>query len=159
MDHNRRVETGSIAAVPPGVRVDERVVLFDGVCKLCHGWARFLIRFDRGRKFKLATVQSAEGRAILQFYGMSTEAFETMLVVDGSRRYVKSAAFIRVMARLPFPWPLAAAVWVIPAFVRDWLYDRVALNRYAIFGRYDTCLLPTPDHESRFLRAEGHGHA
>lgn len=158
MDQNSGMETERIDALPPGVRADERVVLFDGVCKLCHGWARFLIRFDRLKKFKLATVQSPEGRAILQFYGMSTETFETMLVVEGPRRYVKSAAFIRVVARLPFPWPLAAAVWIIPAFVRDWLYDRVALNRYAIFGRYDTCLLPTPDHKSRFLRANAHGH-
>lgn len=138
--------------VPPGLDADDRVVLFDGVCKLCNGWARFLIRFDRQKRFKLATVQSPEEQAILRFFGMPADYFETMLLVEGPRRFAKSSAFIRVVARLPFPWPLAAVVWLIPAFIRDWLYDRVALNRYAIFGRYDACVLPTPDHESRFLR-------
>jgi len=139
--------------LPPGIDADDRVVLFDGVCKLCNGWARFLIRFDRRKRFKLATVQSPEGQAILRFFGMPTGHFETMLLVEGARRFTKSSAFIRVAARLPFPWPAAAVVWLVPAFIRDWLYDRVALNRYAIFGRYEACVLPSPDHESRFLEA------
>lgn len=143
-------------ALPPGVSAADRIILFDGVCKLCNGWARFLIRFDRSRRFKLASVQSPEGQAILQWFGMPTDVFETMLLVEGPRKFEKTAAFIRVVARLPFPWTLATVAWVIPTPIRDWLYDRVALNRYAIFGRFDACLLPTPDHEARFLHAEPH---
>jgi predicted DCC family thiol-disulfide oxidoreductase YuxK len=140
-----------MSSLPPGVTAADRVILFDAVCKLCNGWARFLIRFDRDKRFKLATVQSPEGQAILAFYGMPTHEFETMLLVEGPRAFTKSTAFIRVVARLPFPWPLAAAAWVVPAFIRNWLYDRIARNRYAIFGRYDTCVIPSADHAGRFL--------
>ena len=127
------------------------MVLYDGVCKLCSGWARFVIRFDKGRVFKLATVQSDEGQAILSFFGMPTDSFATMVVVEGPQLFTKSTAFLRVARKLPFPWPLLLVFGVVPRVIRDWLYDRVALNRYRIFGRYDVCLLPTPDHERRFL--------
>lgn len=137
----------------PGVSEADRVVLFDGVCRLCGAWARFLIRYDSGRRFKLASVQSPEGQAILRWYGLPMDYYETMALVEGPRLYVKSTAFIRVVMRLPFPWFLAAAVWIVPAPVRHWLYDRVALNRYRLFGRFDTCVLPSPDHNSRFLDA------
>lgn len=135
----------------PGVGSEDRVVLFDGVCRLCSAWARFLIRFDRRCRFKLATVQSPEGQAILAWHGLSTDAYETMLLVEGPKMHTKSAAFFRVMAHLPFPWPMVCIGWLVPFFIRDWLYDRIALNRYSLFGRYDSCVLPTPDHESRFL--------
>jgi predicted DCC family thiol-disulfide oxidoreductase YuxK len=133
----------------------DKVVLFDGVCRLCSAWARFLIRFDKHRVFKLATLQSEEGQAILTWLGLPPHHYQTMVLIEGPRAFTRSSALIRVLMRLPFPWPLAAVTWLIPAFVRNWLYDRVALNRYAIFGRQEACLLPTADHERRFLRAEG----
>jgi predicted DCC family thiol-disulfide oxidoreductase YuxK len=138
----------------PGVSATDRVVLFDGVCKLCGAWARFLIRYDLHGHFKLASVQSPEGQAILAWYGLPTDYYETMLLVEGSRIYTKSEAFMRIMARLPWPWPLASIGRVLPGFLRDWLYDRIALNRYALFGRHDVCVIPTPDHEARFLHGK-----
>ena len=130
----------------------DRVVLFDGVCKLCAAWVKFLIRFDRKHRFKLATVQSPEGQAILAWYGFPTDFYQTMLLVEGAEIYTKSAAFLRVMGRLPLPWPLACVAWPIPYFIRDWLYDRIALNRYKLFGRYQVCMVPDMDHDSRFLQ-------
>lgn len=142
-------------ACAPNVGPNDRVVLFDGFCRLCGAWAKFLIRFDRRQIFKLATMQSDEGRKILDWYGLPVDGNETMLLVEGSRLYIKSSAFVRVVAQLPFAWKAAAIVWLIPRVIRDWLYDRVALNRYAIFGRHQSCVLPTPDHERRFLVADG----
>ncbi len=138
--------------LPPNVGPQDRVVLFDGVCKLCGAWARFLIHFDRQGVFKLCSVQSDEGQAILAFYGMPTDYVETMALVEGPEIYTKSTAFFRVMQRLPFPWPLIVVFVLVPRVIRDWLYDRIALNRYKIFGRFEHCVLPRPDHESRFLR-------
>ena len=137
--------------IAPGMAAGDRVVLFDGVCRLCSVWARFLIRFDRKRQFKLATVQSSEGQAILQWHGFPTDHYETMLLVEGESIYTKSSAFFRVMRRLPWPWPIICIGRVVPSIIRDWLYDRVALNRYRLFGRYDACVIPNKDHESRFL--------
>ena len=140
-------------ALPPGIHASDRLVLFDGVCKLCSAWAKFLIKYDRKLKFKLATVQSPEGQAVLSWYGLPTDIYETMLLVEGAKMYTKSAAIIRVVAQLPFPWPVVAVIWVVPVFLRDWLYDRIALNRYALFGRYNACVVPTKDHEARYLDA------
>lgn len=138
----------------PGVGAHDKVVLFDAVCKLCHGWSRFLMRVDRRHAFKLATVQSPEGKAILEWAGLPTDHYDTLVLVEGDRVYVRSAAILRVLARLPLPWPLLVAGWIVPRPLRDWAYDRVARNRYRLFGRYDACVLPTPDHLARFLKPE-----
>ncbi|WP_271105648.1 thiol-disulfide oxidoreductase DCC family protein [Pseudomonas tohonis] len=144
----------SADSFPPHIQPGERVVLFDGVCKLCNGWARFLIRHDRERLFKLASVQSPEGQAILRWYGMPTDRFDTMAYVEGRDLFVRSDAVLRIARRLPWPWRLASVARMVPAFLRDWLYDRIALNRYRLFGRHEVCLLPDPDHERRFLHAD-----
>jgi len=147
------MNTGQACA--PNVGPNDRVVLFDGVCRLCGAWARFLIRFDRRQIFKLATMQSDEGRKIRDWYGLPVDGCESMILVEGSRMYTKSSAFVRVVARLPLPWKAAAILWLIPSAIRDWMYDRVALNRYAIFSKHQSCVVPTPDHERRFLVADG----
>lgn len=139
-------------SVPPeGTGEFDQVVLFDGVCKLCNGWAKFLIRHDKQRAFRLASVQSPQGQALLSWFGMPTDEYRTMVLVRNGRAHVRSGAIIRILWGLPLPWKLGAVAWVVPRPLRDWLYDRIALNRYRIFGKYDSCILPTPDHKSRFL--------
>lgn len=141
--------------LPPHVRAEDRVVLFDGVCRLCAGWVRFLLRHDRDQRFLLCSVQSAEGQAILRHFGLPTDHFDTMLLVEGERAWQKSDAFLRVVRRLPGAWPLLAALNVIPRPLRDWCYDRIALNRYRLFGRREQCLLPEAGHAGRFLQGTG----
>jgi predicted DCC family thiol-disulfide oxidoreductase YuxK len=139
------------ASLPPYIQPGERVVLFDGVCKLCNGWVKFLIRHDRQRRLRLASVQSAQGQAIFAWFGLPTECFETMAYVEDGELLVRSTAVLRIVALLPWPWRALAWLRLCPRPLRDWCYDRIALNRYRLFGRYDSCLLPDPDHEGRFL--------
>lgn len=138
----------------PHLAPGETVVLFDGVCKLCNGWAKFLIRHDRDQRVRLATVQSPEGQALLSWAGLSVEAFDTMAVIRDRQYWVRSDAFFEVVAHLPAPWPALRLLRLIPRGLRDWAYDRIALNRYRLFGKHDVCLLPTPDHQRRFLKAQ-----
>jgi len=137
--------------LPPKVEQSDQVVLFDGQCKLCTGWSRFLIRFDKRRKFKLCAVQSEEGQAILAWFDLPTDDFTTMLLVQGDKALTKTDAFIAVIGQLPFPWKVVRVVKLIPKRIRDWIYDRIASRRHTIFGKYDSCVLPTPDDEDRFL--------
>lgn len=137
--------------MPPYMSTNDRVILFDGVCKLCNAWSRFIIKYDTQNVFKLATVQSDEGQAILKHFNMPTDRFDTMLFVDGDKAYEKSIAFLNVMQLLPQPFKVVSVFRVFPRALRDWFYDRIALNRYKIFGRYDQCIMPTPDHGKRFL--------
>ena len=142
----------SAQCLPPGLLAGERVVLFDGVCKLCNGWAKFLIRHDRARQFRLASVQSIQGQALLAWYGLPTDHCDSMVLIDEAGLHVRSTALSRVLVRLPQPWRTLAWIRLIPRPLRDWGYDRVALNRYRLFGRHPVCLLPTADHRGRFLR-------
>ncbi len=135
----------------PYINKKDNLILFDSVCKLCHGWSRFIIKYDRNHVFKLATVQSEQGQAILEHFDMPTSYFDTMLYVENNRAYEKSTAFLKVVNKLPYPFKLLQVFYLIPRFIRDWFYDRIALNRYKLFGKYDNCLLPTADHNNRFL--------
>jgi predicted DCC family thiol-disulfide oxidoreductase YuxK len=138
-------------SLPPGVTPEGCVVLFDGVCNLCNGWVRFLIARDRQARLRLASVQSDAGKAILAACGLPTEEYNTMVFLEKGRAYVKSTAFLRVVRYFPWPWPLLSAGLLVPRPIRDWLYDRVALNRYALFGRQEVCMVPTPEIRNRFL--------
>lgn len=138
-------------AKPPYIESREQVVLFDCVCKLCNGWAKFLIRHDHQRRFRLASVQSPQGQALLHWCGLPTDHYETLVLIREGRAHVRTDAILRILGGLPMPWRLGIVGRVIPRSIRDWLYDRIARNRYRLFGRYDTCLILTPDHRSRFL--------
>jgi len=136
---------------PPNISTADKVILFDGVCKLCNIWSNFIIKHDHQHVFKLCSVQSKEGEKILKHFGLSTEVYESMLYVEGKQCYQQSDAFFQVIAKLGNPWKLACIFVIIPKPIRNWLYDRIALNRYRLFGKYDVCLLPTADHEARYL--------
>jgi predicted DCC family thiol-disulfide oxidoreductase YuxK len=136
---------------PENIPRNNAVVLFDGVCNLCNGLVQFLIHHDKRGFLKLAALQSDSGRQLLRWCGHPLDDLDTIVFVDGGRAYFKSSAVLRIVGKLPWPWPVTALALVIPPFVRDWFYDRVARNRYALFGRRETCMLPTPDIQRRFL--------
>lgn len=140
-------------APAPLLAPGETVVLFDGVCKLCNGWAKFLIRHDRHHRVRLAAVQSPEGQALLAWAGLPVDAFDTMAVIRDQHYWVRSEAFFEVVTLLPGAWPMFRVLRIFPQWFRDWAYNRVALNRYRLFGKHEVCLLPTPDHQRRFLKA------
>jgi len=137
--------------LPPYMRPDDKVVLFDGVCGLCNIWMQFLIKHDKHSLFKLCSVQSPEGQAILKWLGLATDTFDTMLLLEGETAYTKSDAFLKVIAQLPQPWRSIAILKMFPKVFRDWIYDRIAKNRYRLFGRYEQCLTPAKEHQKRFL--------
>jgi len=144
----------STNVLPPFLKANDKLILFDGVCKLCNAWSRFIIYFDTDRVFILASVQSPEGQKILTHFAMPTSRFDTMLYVEGTHYFDKSDAFLKIIRQLKFPWKFLAIFHWIPKAIRDWMYDRIALNRYAFFDRYDRCMLPTEDHQNRFLKSD-----
>jgi len=139
---------------PPFLQPGDRVVLFDGVCKLCNGMVRFIISHDPHKRLKLASVQSPEGQALLEWFGLPTDHFNTMGFIENNRLSVRSEAMLGLAQYLDQPWPWLRVLRVVPRVIRDWAYDRVALNRYRLFGRYETCVLPDADHEGRFLGSD-----
>ncbi len=128
-----------------------RIIVFDGVCRLCNAWCRFLIRYDHAHRFRLTPAQSTTGQAILRHFDRPTQTLNSLLYVEHGKAYDKSDAVIRILGQLGWPWRLATLGRLCPSPVRNWLYDRIAANRYRLFGRYRTCTLPEADDRTRFI--------
>ncbi len=126
------------------------VVLFDGECKLCNGSVNFILRRDSEGQLKLAPLQSDYGRAVLKEYGKNPDALDSMMLLEGKSLTLKSTAVIRISKYLGGAWPLCMIALIIPRFIRDFIYDIIAKNRYRWFGKYDTCPPPNADYEDRF---------
>ena len=127
------------------------VMLFDGVCNLCSGSVQFAIARDPAANLRFAAIQSPHGQDFLRRRGLPADRFETFYLIDDGRVYEKSAGVLRMVGYLRWPWPLLKAMRIVPRPLRDWLYDRIARNRYHLFGRRQTCLVPTAEIAGRFL--------
>jgi predicted DCC family thiol-disulfide oxidoreductase YuxK len=134
------------------VSVDDRpVIVFDSLCLLCSANARFILRHDRRRRFRLASMQSEAGAALYRRFGIDPADPETLILVDGDRALRDSDAVLAIWSGLGWPWRSAALGRIVPAALRDPLYRWVARNRYRWFGRRETCWLPDPAFADRFL--------
>ncbi|APV49445.1 hypothetical protein BWI17_06965 [Betaproteobacteria bacterium GR16-43] len=127
------------------------IIVFDGHCVLCNGWVQFLLKHDTKKVYRFASIQSEAGAKLLAQAGLKIEGLETLLLVDGVRSYQHTAAILRVLDGLGWPWKAAWVSWIIPAPLRDGFYRWIARNRYRFFGRRDACLLPSAVDRDRFL--------
>ena len=127
------------------------VILFDGVCNFCNFWVNFIIDRDKNDAFRFASLQSEYGQEVLQKLGMSQYDFDTFILVEGEKHYIKSTAGLRVAKRLGGWLSLLYPLIVIPAFIRDAFYSLIAKNRYRIFGREEACRIPTPEMRKKFI--------
>ncbi len=130
---------------------DKGLIVFDGVCVLCMGSAQFVLKRDTNFAFHLTTAQSPLGQALFRHYGLDTKTFETNLVVIDGRAYAKLDSVIDVCRRLGGTARLLTALRLLPRPLADWTYDRIARNRYTLFGRTDRCMIPPPEWKERFI--------
>lgn len=127
------------------------IVLFDGVCNLCNSSVNFVIDRDPKHKFRFAALQSIEGEELLKNLGLSTTQFDSIVLLDGKNVYTQSSAALRIAKELSGAWPILYIFMIIPSFIRDWVYDVIAKNRYKWFGKKNACRIPTPELKERFL--------
>ena len=115
------------------------LIVFDGDCVLCSRTMRLILRFDRAERFRLAPAQGPIGQGLYRHLGLPTDRFETYLLIADGQIYQRSTAVVQIAKRLPWPWRIAAALWIIPRPIRDGLYNLIARYRYRIFGRVESC--------------------
>jgi predicted DCC family thiol-disulfide oxidoreductase YuxK len=127
------------------------IILFDGVCNLCNGSVQFVLLRDKVGYFKFASLQSEAGQALLEKYKLPKDDYNSFILVEGDRVFSKSTAALRVARKLQGPWKMLYVFNIIPAFIRDMVYSLIAKNRYRIFGKRETCMLPRPEWKGRFL--------
>ena len=132
----------------------ETVLLYDGVCGFCNRSVQAIIRHDRRREMKFAALQSEYGSAVVERHPELQKVDSLVLVerVSGEEKVsTHSTVALRVAAYLGGAWKLLMIAYVIPAPVRDVFYNLFARYRYRLFGKYESCPLPSPEIRSRFL--------
>lgn len=125
------------------------VVLFDGVCGLCNSSVDFIMAEDRDRIFRFAPLQGESARRLAPDYDV--EQMDSVALRDEDGVHVRSAAILRIGLRLGGMWRFAILGFLIPAALRDRVYDWVARNRYRWFGKKESCRMPTAEERSLFL--------
>lgn len=127
------------------------IVVFDGVCHLCSGWVRFLLKHDTARRFAFAPMQGAAGQRLMREHGIDPDDPSSFLLVRDGRAETDSGAVISVVTGLGGVWQLAGVLRLVPRFVRDPVYRWIARHRYRLLGKRSACYLPAPDVAARFL--------
>lgn len=127
------------------------ILLFDGECNLCNATVQFIIRHDCKGKFRFASLQGDYGRRLLSSLGMPESTPDTSLLQADGKVYQSSEGVLRTLLHLGFPWSLCYVFILLPARLRDAVYQFVARNRYRWFGKREACDLPSPGMRARFL--------
>jgi predicted DCC family thiol-disulfide oxidoreductase YuxK len=130
---------------------DYSIILFDGVCNLCNRSVQFVIKRDKKKKFRFASLQGEAGQSILQRFGLSTNDFNSFILVEDNKVYTQSEGALRMLKILGGGWKLLYGFIIIPKFIRDAVYNWIARNRYKWYGKKEECMVPTPELKERFL--------
>ena len=129
-----------------------QLILFDGVCNFCNASINFIIDHDPEKYFKFAPLQSDLGQSILTQFGKNTQDFDSVILLKDNQLYQKSEAALEITKHLSGGWKYLSVFGVLPTFLLNFFYDIIAKNRYRIFGKTETCRMPTPELKERFYR-------
>jgi len=127
------------------------IILFDGVCNLCNGAVQFIIKRDRNEKFLFASLQSGFGKDQLKKSGLDPLSLQSILVIEGDSVFQRSDAALKIASRLDGIWSYFVVLILVPKMIRDGVYNFIARNRYSIFGKQDSCMIPTSELKTRFI--------
>ncbi len=127
------------------------VILFDGVCNLCNGFVRFVLKRDKKKVFQFASLQSKYGTALSTYFKLPTSNPETIVLYDGENIFTESDAVIKIVSSLYGIWKSTIILKIVPGFIRNWFYRLIARNRYKIFGKKDQCMMPAENVKDRFV--------
>ena len=129
---------------------EKKIIFFDGTCNLCNGFIDFIMSRDKKRVFYFASLQGkSASEELSQDY---TDNLFTVVLKDGAQVYTKSTAALRVLKDLGPPLSLLFYIFIMfPEILRNAIYNLIAKNRYKIFGKKDTCRLPTEEEKEYFL--------
>lgn len=131
---------------------NKQLILFDGVCNLCNSSVQYVIKHDQQDIFRYTALQSEMGQEILEHYKINTSKTDSILLYSEENGIsYKSTAALKIASKLGFPRSVMVVFLIIPPFIRNWVYDFIAKNRYKWYGKKDDCMIPTAELKSKFL--------
>lgn len=126
------------------------IILFDGECNFCDASVQFIIKRDPKGYFQFAAQQSDIGVTLRTKYAVA-DTLDSILVIDQHKVYNSSDAALHISKHLNGLWSLLYVLKIIPKPIRNVVYKFIAKNRYAWFGKKDSCMIPAPEIRNRFL--------
>ncbi len=128
------------------------IILFDGVCNLCESSVHFVVRRDRNRQFRFASLQSVAAQELLSGHNYVFDDLSSVLLIIDDTLFRKSRAALQIARRLDGAWPILYYVFFwIPRVIADPVYDFIGKRRYKWFGKKTECWLPNDDLRQRFI--------
>lgn len=128
------------------------VTVVDGDCALCSIAARLIARFDRSAQFKICPIQTELGSSLLRHYGLDAADPDSWLYIADGNAFTSLDGMIRAGARMGGVGWLLQPLRLIPRSSQDWLYQKIARNRYRLFGHKDMCAIPDPALRARLIK-------
>ena len=130
----------------------KRLVIFDGVCNLCNASVQYIIKHDKKDRFRFAAIQSEFGQEIITNQHIDTVKTDSIILYSEiSGIHYKSSAALRIASQLGFPRNVMAVFLIVPPFIRNWVYDYIAKNRYKWYGKREECMVPTEELQEKFI--------
>ncbi|UKT62450.1 thiol-disulfide oxidoreductase DCC family protein [Pedobacter mucosus] len=126
------------------------VIFFDGVCNLCNASVQFTIEHDKQDHFKFTALQGDYAKKVLPKFNVDPNTLNSILLLENNKLYTKSSAVLRIARKLNGLLPLLYGFIIIPKFIRDWVYNIIAKNRYKWWGKQTSCWVPTPELKNKF---------
>lgn len=131
---------------------DKQLILFDGVCNLCNASVQYVIKHDKNNFFLFTPLDSKVAKEIIEKYNLDTSKIDSIIhYAPETGIKIKSTAALKIASQLGFPRNLMTIFYIIPPFIRNWVYNYVAKNRYKWYGKRDECMIPTEELKQKFV--------
>lgn len=130
---------------------NKTILLFDGYCNLCHSSVQFVLKHEKKSELYFTSLQSPVGLEILTYYKIDSSKIDSLVLIEKNKAYTKSTAALKLGKYLKGIYSLSSIFMIVPLFIRNWVYDFIAKNRYKWYGKQDSCLMPDENLAKRFL--------
>jgi predicted DCC family thiol-disulfide oxidoreductase YuxK len=127
------------------------IILFDGVCNFCNSSINFVIRHDKKKYFKFATLQSSFAKELLQELETLAPPMDSLVLIENNKLFKRSTAVLNIAKKLDGAYFFLSVFFILPRFIRDHVYFFVAKKRYKWFGKKEACMIPTEEVKERFI--------
>lgn len=127
-----------------------KILFFDGYCSICNFFVDWGMSHDTDQKIVFASLQGETARQKLSDLDRQQDS-ETVIYLSDKNIYRRSEAILFFLKDIGGVWSMFFLFRMLPVFIRDFIYRRVARNRYRFFKRRHSCRIPTAAEKERLL--------
>ncbi len=137
--------------IPDNQNFSSPIIIYDGVCHLCNSGVNFILKHDRKKIFRFAPFQSSFAKNLLKENNESENIGDTFILIHNGKLFNRADAALKITMLLGAKWKFFYPLYLFPKFIRNGFYNIIARNRYKWFGKADTCVMPSPEIQERFI--------